>query len=41
MKLKAATRSKPQPAPVAKRGKLSEAIADKIREKANRVLGKQ
>jgi hypothetical protein len=40
MKSKAATRAKSQP-PIPKRGKLSEAIADKIREKANRVLGKQ
>jgi hypothetical protein len=40
MKSKAATRAKAQPAPITKRGKLSEAVADKIREKANRVLGK-
>jgi hypothetical protein len=40
MKSKAAARSKSQPPPVSKRGKLSEAVADKIREKANRLLGK-
>jgi hypothetical protein len=38
LKSKAAARSKAQPAPVSKRGKLSEVVADRIRAKANKVL---